>query len=456
MPRARWWVIGGLSGLTALIVVLDVTGVLFEPDAVVQAPSVTPPVTATSPTAPAESSLAVSGEGSLRESLQSKAFSASLDDASGRVLSYVAPLSDPTDELTGLDESSREVGTPASTLKLLTAIAVLDTYEAPERLVTSVTLDPDTDRVVLVGGGDSTMTTERIAGSSAPSLAELARSTARALRGADLDSVELAYDASLFSGPSVSPQWEPTYVSSGVIAPVTALMTDEGRVSADSDARVAEPDRAAADRFASLLAERGIAVRGSPVPGSAAGLDVIADVSSAPVVDLVERMLRDSDNQLAESLGRLAALRSDLPGSFEGASDALIATAQTYGVTLDKARVFDASGLSRDNRLSPLMLVEALHAAAVDPDLVPMLTGLPVAGFDGTLADRYDRPPSTRAAGLVRAKTGTLTGVSAEAGLVTTCDGVVLAFAIVINDVVDGEAAQASIDSATASFTTCR
>jgi len=102
------------------------------------------------------------------------------------------------------------------------------------------------------------------------------------------------------------------------------------------------------------------------------------------------------------------------------------------------------------------MLVEALHAASVDPDLVPMITGLPVAGFDGTLADRYERPPAVRAAGLVRAKTGTLTGVSAEAGVVTTCDGVVLAFAILIDDVVDAETAQDSIDRATASFTTCR
>jgi D-alanyl-D-alanine carboxypeptidase/D-alanyl-D-alanine-endopeptidase (penicillin-binding protein 4) len=453
MPRARWWVVGGLSGLTALVIVLDLSGVLFEPDAVTSPPSVTPPITASSPDAPHELSLGVSGE---RSPGRGTAFAAALDEADGRVLSYVAPLTDPTDELADSDKSLRQVGTPASTLKLLTAIAVLDTFESPERLVTSVMLDPAANRVVLVGGGDTTMTTERVAGSSAPSLAELARNTARALRRANIERVDLAYDSSLFTGPRTSPQWEPTYVSSGVIAPVTALMTDEGRTSIGSDSREAEPDRAAAEQFASLLAEQGIEGRGSPAPSSSVGLDVIAEVSSAPVDDLVERMLRDSDNQLAESLGRLAALRHDLPASFEGASDALTATAQTHGVTMAGARVFDASGLSRDNRLSPLMLVQALHAAAIDPDLVPMLTGLPVAGFDGTLADRYDRPPAMRAAGLVRAKTGTLTGVAAEAGVVTTCDGVILAFAVVINDVIDGEAAQASIENATASFTTCR
>jgi len=397
--------------------------------------------------------LAVSDESWRR---QSNAFTATLEGTSGRVVSYVAPLAEPTDELAGDDDSLRQMGTPASTLKLLTGIAALDAFESPVRLVTSVTLDPAAGRVVLVGGGDSTMTTHRLPGSSAPSLAELAQSTARALRRADIDGVRLAYDSSLFTGPSASPQWEPTYVSSGVIAPVTALMTDEGRVSNDSDQRAGKPDRAAAERFASLLVERGIAVRGSTAPGDSTGQDVIAEVTSAPMADLVERMLRDSDNQLAESLGRLAAVQSGLPASFKGASDVLVAAAQAHGVDMDNAKVLDASGLSRDNRLTPLMLVEALHATAVDPDLAPTLTGLPVAGFDGTLADRYNQPPSARAAGLVRAKTGTLTGVSAEAGVVTTCGGAVLAFAILIDGVVDGEAAQASIDGATAIFTTCR
>src|SRR5215203_4295198 len=184
MPRARWWVIGGLASLTALVVTLDVSGVLFEPAAVVQQPSVSPPATASSPAPPPESPLAVSDESWRR---QSNAFTATLEGTSGRVVSYVAPLAEPTDELAGDDDSLRQMGTPASTLKLLTGIAALDAFESPVRLVTSVTLDPAAGRVVLVGGGDSTMTTHRLPGSSAPSLAELAQSTARALRRADID-----------------------------------------------------------------------------------------------------------------------------------------------------------------------------------------------------------------------------------------------------------------------------
>ena len=126
MPRARWWVIGALSAITVLVVLLDVSGVLFEPDAVVEAAPVTPPETATAPAAPAVAQLEVTGKASLR---QSRAFSAALEDTTGGVTSYVAPLSDPTDVWAGFDDNRRQVGTPASTLKLLTAMAALSTFE---------------------------------------------------------------------------------------------------------------------------------------------------------------------------------------------------------------------------------------------------------------------------------------------------------------------------------------
>jgi D-alanyl-D-alanine carboxypeptidase/D-alanyl-D-alanine-endopeptidase (penicillin-binding protein 4) len=172
--------------------------------------------------------------------------------------------------------------------------------------------------------------------------------------------------------------------------------------------------------------------------------------------DLVERMLRDSDNQLAESLGRMAALEQGEPGSFVGAVRALEQAAKDQGVDLGTANLYDASGLSRDDALPSESLVEALHAASAQPQLASILSGLAVAGFDGTLADRFVVGEAAQGAGVVRAKTGTLTGISAEAGVVTTCDGGLVAYAFIADEVVDTEAARAALDDAAAVLTSCR
>ena len=89
-----------------------------------------------------------------------------------------------------------------------------------------------------------------------------------------------------------------------------------------------------------------------------------------------------------------------------------------------------------------------------DPRFGALLDGLPVAGFDGTLAKRYRTSP---AAGEVRAKTGTLNGVSALAGLVHTHDGAVLAFAFTANGIpLSGtQQAQAALDRLAAALAGC-
>jgi len=100
-------------------------------------------------------------------------------------------------------------------------------------------------------------------------------------------------------------------------------------------------------------------------------------------------------------------------------------------------RLVDGSGLSRSNRLQPAALTRLLARVATGDDarLAPVVSGLPVAGFDGTLAERYRRGGSLPGAGAVRAKTGTLDGVSALAGLVRTADGRLLAFDLTANAV---------------------
>ena len=291
------------------------------------------------------------------------------------VHAVVAPLADPAQPWTEVDADS--AATPASTLKLWTAAATLDAFAPTDRISTTVAWDETTRTLVLVGGGDATLRTDADradAGtvSHAASLSALARQVVREL-GSEVDRpVRLDFDTSLFSGPAVSPDWEPTYVTSGVIAPVTALMTDYGMVAPPLLARYADPALAATETFADLLTERGLEVSGRHASVDVDQLpqtDEIAAVFSPQIGDLVEQMLRNSDNQLAEALGRLAAGSEGLPLSFSGAGRVIELAAQARGVDTGEARVFDASGLSRDDRFPATGLVEALHSAVDDPGL---------------------------------------------------------------------------------------
>jgi D-alanyl-D-alanine carboxypeptidase/D-alanyl-D-alanine-endopeptidase (penicillin-binding protein 4) len=150
------------------------------------------------------------------------------------------------------------------------------------------------------------------------------------------------------------------------------------------------------------------------------------------------------------------ALARRLPASFVGEGQAIAATlADLPGAGPEVLR--DASGLSRLDAVRPGTLTAVLAAAARSPRLAPLLSGLPVAGFDGTLGSRYRTAPTAMAAGQVRAKTGTLDGVTALAGLVRTRDGRLLAFALLADRVPKGgtPAAQRALDGVAAALGAC-
>ncbi len=110
------------------------------------------------------------------------------------------------------------------------------------------------------------------------------------------------------------------------------------------------------------------------------------------------------------------------------------------GVDVTGVQLQGASGLGRDTRITARALTDVLSliAAGKHPELGPVAAGLPVAGVTGTLHDRYDQPDSVAAAGVVRAKTGTLTGVSSLAGFLRDADGRLLAFAVMSDSVAPG------------------
>ncbi len=323
-------------------------------------------------------------------------------------------------------------GTPASVTKLATAVAALAAL-GPEHRLTTTVVRTAPDRIVLVGGGDPTL-----------ELTGLAADTAAALRGAGTTSVALAYDTSYFAGPAQHP-----IGPNENLALVTALMVREGRLDGSSSGpatRADDPAKAAAAQFAALLRRHGVTVRGTPAPGSGSGGARLAAHGSAPLADLVERMLTNSDNDLAEALVRQTALATGRPATFAGGAAAVRAELTRYGVPLAGAVFTDGSGLARADRLSPRTLAAllALAASPAHPQLRAVLTGLPVAAFTGTLTSRFTGGPG---AGLVHAKTGTLTGVNTVAGTVLTRSGRLLAFSFMADDASSPADAQSALDA---------
>ncbi|WP_100246940.1 D-alanyl-D-alanine carboxypeptidase/D-alanyl-D-alanine endopeptidase [Streptomyces viridochromogenes] len=346
-------------------------------------------------------------------------------------------------------DGAAEALTPASTTKIATAAAALAALGPDHRLTTRTALEPDTRELVLVGGGDPTLTARKKADGWA-SLRELADATAEALKKRDLREVTLSYDKTLYAGPELHP------IGRNVnLAPVSALTADEGRTDDSTSGtaiRVPDPAQDAADKFASFLADHGIKTT-SPGPSKATNrAEPLAEVSSPPLSTLVERMLTNSDNDIAEHLARQTAVASGARADFDGAGEAIAAQLKKLGLPVTGADFKDGSGLNRDDKLTADLLTALLAKAAdpTHPELRPVLTGLPVAGFTGTLTSRY----TDGAAGVVRAKTGTLHGVNSLAGTVVDQDGRLLAFAF-LSTGEDTEAARAALDRTATALASC-
>jgi D-alanyl-D-alanine carboxypeptidase/D-alanyl-D-alanine-endopeptidase (penicillin-binding protein 4) len=338
---------------------------------------------------------------------------------------------------------------PASTVKILTAVAALEVLGPSAALTTAARWSPTSPTsgvVTLVAGGDTTLSPDaalpgEVMGRSG--MGELARATAVELRRRGVESVEVRLDDTIFAGPALLPDWQWSLGTTWG-APTTPLAVLDGRAGADADATtyLADPALAAAERFFGLLAAAGrdtsLALPTFQVTGAvtrAAGGpadEALASVESAPIQELVAHMLRASDNTLAEALGRMTAVALGLPGSFEGCAAAVGRALAELSLPTGGLRLEDCSGLSHGSAVSASTLVAAL-ALSAGPDageLGAVARSLPAGALQGTLAHRFNETP---AAGNLRAKTGTLTGVTALAGLVQTAGGRELVFAILAN-----------------------
>lgn len=331
---------------------------------------------------------------------------------------------------------------PASTTKVLTSLAALHALGAEYTFTTRAVYDPARAEVALVAGGDMMLAPDAGHGGGQDrangwaGLGDLADQTVEALKASGVSSVTVVYDDSAYPGPASQPEWPAYVIPSGYGAPVTGLAVDVARKTSDFYAkRWPEPSANAAEVFAARLTERGIAVT---VGGGRAGAvgQVVGEVESAPLWRVVEHTLHDSDNTIADLLGREVARERTGAAAVDKVGSSITTELATMGLPADGLKIYDGAGYSTKNRISANQLAQAIRWTASDPEMRDFIQWLPIGAMEGTVGERYI---DTSAAGLMRAKTGSLTGVTSLAGIVQTADGRVLAFAVLADGMPAGQ-----------------
>jgi len=358
---------------------------------------------------------------------------------------------DPVSEKVIFSDQVDKARIPASVNKVLTAAAALSSLGPNTRLATQTKLN-GTD-LYLVGGGDPLLPRAK----GANSLKALAQKTISALTSENQKKIKLFYDDSLFTGPLLGPGWKTSFPKVGVAAPVSALSVGGARVSPGSVARVANPAKQAAQLFSQRLRQAGISVgivKRGETPASSVQL---ASVLSEPVSLLVEEMLRESDNDVSEILAHLVGEKTVGEGSFAGGARATKLILDQNGISTKNLSLFDGSGLSEKNKMTSTTVAQVLTemVRGDKSQWAAIATGLPVAGRTGTLETRFDTKRTQAGAGVVRAKTGSLTGVSSLAGTVLDKSGRLLVFVMMGNQVGSMSSARDSMDLIAAKLAKC-
>ena len=327
---------------------------------------------------------------------------------------------------------------PASTQKLLVAEAALTTLGPNYRFITSVVapaapVNATVAKLWLVGAGDPLLalpqyiaanaTRARMAGYPWTPLSALAeavtaagvRSVTGGIAGDDSDEDQLR----------VLPVWPASYQSQEQIGELSALSVNEGvQYVGPKTSLATDPPGYAAAALAGMLTADGVAVAPAPDEAAPTGAVVLATVASAPLSQIVETMLRASDDWIAELLVRAIDKETGGAGTTAGGTALVMGDAARAGIPMAGVQMVDGSGLSRDDRATCPELLAALDLGD-RPPYQPILDGLAVAAQTGTLADRFQGSPL---AGALRAKTGSLDDVGGLVGTVTTASTVRFAF----------------------------
>ncbi|MCS4276244.1 D-alanyl-D-alanine carboxypeptidase/D-alanyl-D-alanine-endopeptidase (penicillin-binding protein 4) [Mycetocola sp. BIGb0189] len=356
----------------------------------------------------------------------------------------------------------RDQDTPratASSMKILTAAAALNVLGPEYRATTRVVSGPDAGTIVLVGGGDLTLS--RLPSGSEPvytgaaHLDDLAKkvTAARTAAGIREPVRRILLDTTYFGGPTWDPSWPATERRAGWLSHITALQVDADRAdpAVFLSPRGEDPVGRAGDAFAAFFPGAS-----TSTGTAAAGATELASVQSAPLSALIPLMLVPSDNTLAEMLGRQVAIKMGAGNTMSAVSLAIPEALKPYGLDTSNLTIADTSGMSPKNAVPPSYLAGLyMKVGAREANLGYIRDGLAVAGQTGTLgySNRFTGPNAV-ARGHIWGKTGSITNAYTLGGFIDAADGSTLTFVIYATGRVS-ESARQGIDTVATGFYRC-
>ena len=356
------------------------------------------------------------------------------------------------------DRNADKPVSQGSVLKVLTAAAALNILGPDYRMATRVFEGSTPGTIVLVGGGDPTVSRLPAGSESvyagAPKLDDLA---AQVLENYDGEITSIILDTSYWNaGDEWDSTWKRSEQTQGYLSEVSPLQVDGDRSDPKSQKspRSTDPAARAGELFAEALGldpddvtfSSGNAVTTRPRLG---------EVVSQPIKVLVNQMLVSSDGTLAESIARVISKQMSLGGTASSLQQAITSAVGLYGVEVTGLTIRDGSGLSTANSVPPefmaKFMVKVMQGAN---NLNIVYDSLAVSGRSGALSGRF-KGSSAVPKGAVVAKTGWLDTEYSLAGIITAKDGTQLAFAFYAVGNKISEKAKPALDAIAAGAYTC-
>ena len=301
--------------------------------------------------------------------------------ANSKTLSYPGMmLVDPSTGESIFEYSADSLRMPASLLKIISAVALLDYVEPDFRFTTEILTGAEPNTLIIAGSLDPWMERNgvlaiKMGRASLPKLVKTALKKLDSDNGAPIKTLNIKYSKMHY--PDLD------FVKSQFVARNVKVTTT--RITSEE---------------ASLSSKESIAVFQSP-----------------PMQKIMDWMLIWSDNTLGNRMAMYASMKAGFGYSESGIQETFVKTLNNLDIDSTGLVAVDGSGLSRLNRVSAQMLAELLLKTYDNEKYRIIYGGLPVGGVNGTMRNRFVSS-APKAIGLVRTKTGSLTGVVSLAGYV--------------------------------------